>query len=321
MTRRSVRGARTRRAAGAAVAAVLLPLTLPAGTAQAARGAENGLISFGRFDPAVGVTSLWVADPDGGRQLQLADEASFSDWSPDGSRLAFDFPGGDDVHIATISPDGSDREQLTDQPGIQESPKWSPDGQWITYGSFDPDQHDEFSTSIWVMRADGSDARQVTTDGFDVEPVFSPDGTRIAFGRLVEISEDSFLEAVYVVNVDGSGLREVVPARAKLEHPDWSPDGRWITFSITPGAPDGGSVLAVRPDGRALHVLRAATERYNFFKPVWSPDGRELLLGCFDKEIRRAFLCTSTRGGGRVRVLDLGGSSGVNFPAWGSHQG
>jgi len=140
------------------VTAALLALVLgPTGTAGAARKAENSLISFGRSDFAGGRTSLWVATPDGGKQRQLAEDASFSHWSPDGSRLAFDFPDGDDVHIATIKPDGSRQKALTDQAGIQESPKWSPDGKWIAYGNYDPDQEGEFSTSIWVMRADGSD--------------------------------------------------------------------------------------------------------------------------------------------------------------------
>jgi hypothetical protein len=77
------------------------------------------------------------------------------------------------------------------------------------------------------MQADGSHARRVSHGGFDVEPV--PDGSRIAFARLGAVTPGGLqLAAVYVVNVDGSHLHRVVAARAGLEHPDWSPDSRWI---------------------------------------------------------------------------------------------
>ncbi len=177
-----------------------------------------------------------------------------------------------------------------------------------------------FSTSIWVMKADGTGARRVTRGGFDVEPVFSPDGRRIAFGRITGDSPAGQQAAIYVVDVDGTDLQRVVPPRSGLEHPDWSPDGRSIVFNIGPefgDAPDSGAVLSVRTDGRGLRVLVAPTDRLRFFKPVWSPDGRRLLIGCFDERVARDRLCTSTAGGERVRVVPLG-SRPVNFPAWGA---
>ena len=212
---------------------------------------------------------------------------SFSDWAPDGRRIAFDFLDDTGVHIATMDPNGGHVRQLTFGPAVQEVPKWSPDGRWITFDAaptFGPD----FSTSIWVMRADGSGARLLTDDGFDVEPVFSLDGRRIAFGRITGIDgQGDQLEALYVVNADGTGLRQVLAPRPGLEHPDWSPDGRWISFNIAPeaaAAPNAGSVMVVHPNGRGLHVLRRPTDRLQFFNPVWSPDGRKLLVCCFDTQ-------------------------------------
>jgi len=306
----------------AALIGLLVALLAVVGALPAAAtgGPENGRISFGRFDPAVGATTLWTADLDGGHQRRLTrDPSFFSDWSPTGARIAFDFEDQTGVHIATVRPDGTKRRALTSAPGVQEAPDWSPDGRWIAYDADDPAQA-VFSTSIWVMRADGTGARRVTRGGFDVEPVFSPDGRQIAFGRIAGDSPAGQLEAVFVVNTDGTGLREVVPARPGLEHPDWSPDGRWISFGIGPeytDAADHGALLSVHPSGRGLHVLLAPTARLGFFKPTWSPDGRQLLMGCFDERVGRDRLCASTAGGERVRVLPLG-SEWVNFPAWGA---
>jgi Tol biopolymer transport system component len=293
--------------------------------AQASDRADNGRITFGRFDPTLGDFSIWAADPDGTHQRRLTTVPSFfSDWSPDGRRIAFDFVDDVGVHIATMAPDGGQQRQLTSGPAIQEVPKWSPDGRWITFDAAPVFPDDPaFSTSIWVIRADGSDARQLTRDGFDVEPVFSPDGTRVVFGRITGVSaQGDQMEALYVVNTDGTGLHQIVAPRAGLEHPDWSPDGRLISFNIAPeaaAASESGSVMVVHPDGGSLQVLRRPTERLRFFKPVWSPDGRKMLIGCRDVSAHIDKLCTMDANGRNVNIIVDTTPDPANFPAWGSH--
>lgn len=169
------------------------------------------------------------------------------------------------------------------------------------------------------MHADGSDPRQLTQGAIDIEPVFSPDGTQIAFGRIVGDSAAGQLEAIYVMNSDGTGLREVVAARPALEHPDWSPDGRSITFNIAPEdreAADSGAILSVRPNGHGLLVLHKPTAELRFFKAVWSPDGRQMLTGCFDTQAEMDRICTISANG-RARVV-VAGATRVNYPSWGS---
>jgi Tol biopolymer transport system component len=89
----------------------------------------NGRISFARFDPTLGDFSIWAANPDGSHQRRLTSIPSFfSDWSPDGRRIVFDFADDTGVHIATIDPNGRQVRQLTFGQGIQEVPKPPPDG-------------------------------------------------------------------------------------------------------------------------------------------------------------------------------------------------
>jgi Tol biopolymer transport system component len=186
--------------------ALAIALAVLGGAMPAAAGDRpvNGRISFGRFDPALGDFSIWAANPDGTHQKRLTHVPSFfSDWSPDGHGIAFDFADDTGVHIATMDPNGRHVRQLTFGEGIQEVPKWSPDGRWITFNASAqfPDEPG-FHTDIWIMRADGSHKRQLTRSGFDVEPVFSPDGRRIAFGRITNDAEGEV--AIYVVGVDGA---------------------------------------------------------------------------------------------------------------------
>ena len=109
--------------------------------------------------------------------------------------------------------------------------------------------------------------------------------------------------SIYTVDTHGRRLHEVVPPTYGLEHPDWSPGGL-ITFNIAPEAsdvPNAGSIMSVRPDGRGLRVLKAATERFAFFKPIWAPDGRQLLTGCFDRIEITDNLCVMNADGRNLR--------------------
>jgi Tol biopolymer transport system component len=99
----------------------------------------------------------------------------------------------DDADICVIRTDGTGLMQLTDDPGWEEHPSWSPDGKRIVYdaGSSYP-----FSNSIWIMNADGSGKTELT-DGY--HPHWSPDGRHIVFVRYPGGSRG---EDVCVMNAD-----------------------------------------------------------------------------------------------------------------------
>lgn len=126
------------RHAGPRFAAVIVAVATvaflgPIGQADASP-LRNGPIAFGRYDPALGDFSIWTANADGGKQRRLTTVPSyFSDWKPDGSGLVFDFMDQDDEHIATIERDGTGEKQLTFGAGIQEVPRYSPDGREIVF--------------------------------------------------------------------------------------------------------------------------------------------------------------------------------------------
>jgi Tol biopolymer transport system component len=307
-----------------AVGATSLTLTATA-MAQTTGHDRNGRIAFAQFDPKINAATLWTARIDGThrRQLTRTHDPFDPDWSPSGRQIAFDFVDHrGNVHIATIGAYGRDRRQITFGKGIQEEPDWSPAGYRIVFdaSSMLPDDP-SFSTSIWIMHADGSHPRRITRHGFNVEPVFSPDGSRIAFGRITGTNaKGDQLEALFIVDRDGSHVRRVVAPRAGLEHPGWSPDGRWITFNIEPQTSStswAGAVRAVHPNGEGLHTVRSATRHLLFFNAVWSPDGRKLLSGCHDVRDDLDKLCVIDAATGEAHITLSASPNPVNVPAWG----
>jgi Tol biopolymer transport system component len=125
---------------------------------------------------------LFLLRSDGRGKLRLLFPNAFTpSWSPDGKKLAFsvDQPRGQwAVHVANS--DGSGDVQLTSPSRMGGSPAWAPDGKLIAFSEFvDQGRRQQ----IFVMDANGSHVRQITTDSrwSCGAPSWSPDGEQIAF--------------------------------------------------------------------------------------------------------------------------------------------
>lgn len=134
------------------------------------------------------------------------------------------------------------------------------------------------SPAIWVMGADGSAPRRVTT-GPDYFAAWSPDSTRIAFARSTSAGAE-----VHVVRADGSGDRVVTAGT----HPTWSPDGGSIAYELD------GDIWVVRASGAGAQRVTSGPAYDGW--PDWSPDGRRIAF-------------TSSRAGG-IDIFSLPCSQG-----------
>ncbi len=79
-----------------------------------------------------------------------------------------------------MNADGSNPVRLTNEPGDDFAPSWSPDGTQIVFVS-DRDQTAGIY-DLYIMNADGSGVSRLTNDtAIDYSPDWSPDGKKIVF--------------------------------------------------------------------------------------------------------------------------------------------
>lgn len=216
---------------------------------------------------------------------RLTDDAAFDDQgviSPDGRYLAFVSSRSGQADIWVLELGTGAARNLTNHPAGDFRPSWSPDGQWIAFSSDRDSQKPMFtfavlhSTEIFVVRADGSDLRKVTSRNVAAgSPTWSQDGKRLAFYE-AEIAELQKIRSAIggrgstqIVSTDlETGTRQVLTDGPGEK---WSP--RWIgqdRIGYVTRAPDS--------DGGVAFVPAAPGARGEMRSPSWSPDRQRMVF-------------------------------------------
>lgn len=112
---------------------------------------------------------IWLMDGDGSDPIRLTRGDAIDerpDWSPDSSQIVFTR----NSKVTVMDADGSDITKLTTT-GHATAPTFSPDGKKIVYGY---ENGDTARVPLWVMNADGSHKRRLTSGRFDFAPDWQP---------------------------------------------------------------------------------------------------------------------------------------------------
>lgn len=160
--------------------------------------------------------------------------------------------------------------QLT-QSGQALRPRWSPDGQWLAFVKVaDPQAK---SGSLWLVRRDGSQARQVAGISWSGVPDFSwsPAADVLAVGGK---------DGIWLVPVEGEPRRLV--ATAVTSSFAWSPYGRFLSYNdalpYDSNDPQSRSdaLYTVAVTGGAP-VKQIEVQQGGIIVAGWWPDGRGVL--------------------------------------------
>jgi Tol biopolymer transport system component len=233
---------------------------------------DGALIAFTRVEED-GISSLWLMEPDGKNQRKLTHNIAcqFPSWHPDGTSIIFSGNGGDrrDLSVCSVSIDGSGLKTLFDAPGIESTPRLSPDGESVIFAAARQDGG-RFSpigvTDIMEYRFSDARIRAIHSHpAHDSGPVYSPDGERIAFtshrnGKTPEEYQEVFEQYreivrngnnaqarkamqlmkafqddgdVYVSNRDGTHLVQLTEDHRADRAVCWSPCGNFLMFTST----------------------------------------------------------------------------------------
>jgi Tol biopolymer transport system component/DNA-binding winged helix-turn-helix (wHTH) protein len=188
--------------------------------------------------------------------------------------------------------DARGAKQIKSETGSLESLAWTRDGRIVYRSSAGGNGAD-----IWIMNADGSNARQLTVGarvgrGLAV----TPDSNHVIFS-----SDSAGQFNLWRVDTDGGNLRQLTSGDGEF-YPQCTPDGRWVVYQVN-------EVIDPRlwkvpiDGGQPVQLLNTRATR-----PAVSPDGQMIAYSYLDTDLnpsRWGIGLVSVEGGQRLRRFDF----------------
>lgn len=232
------------------------------------------------YDAAMDIFS---ANRDGSNLTQLTDTPGYdaeASYSPDGQHIVFcslrdAYPKNqlspkelkqlevDPAYFGEIyimNADGSNQTRLTDAPGYDGGPFFTPDGQHIVWRHFTPDGS---QADIYTMRIDGSNVQRLTDfESMSWAPYFHPSGAYVIFASN-KLGFSNF--ELYLV--DASGRHEPIRVTSTDGFdglPVFSPDGKRLCWTSNRNSQEVSQLyLAEWNHEAAVAAITAAPKRQN----------------------------------------------------------
>jgi len=230
------------------------------------------------------------------------------DVSPDGKTIVFELIGD----IYTLPIEGGKAKLIDGGMAFDSQPRFSPDGQWIAFLS-----DREGSENVWIMKADGTGAKQVSKDPNNefASPSWDPSG------KYIYVSKTKFgigPREIWMYHVDGGTGIQITKSKPSPTTPRdqrtsdmgvvASPDGRYLYYAERKRDFSYNSMFPLwqikRKDRKTGDEDTIIEQPRSAMRPLLSPDGKFLLY------VTRH----ETETGLRLRNLETGEDHWVRYP-------
>lgn len=179
--------------------------------------------------------------------------------------------------------------RLTNTKGYDAEGSYSPDGSMIAFASnrrayshademtaeqknlFEQDK--AYMMDIYVMNADGSNVKRLTTSlGYDGGPFFSPDGKRICWRRFNERGD---VAEIMTMNIDGSDQKQLTRMGKMSWAPYYHPSGKYLIFNTNKHGFSNFELYLIDADGKSAPMRISNADGFDGLAS-WTPDGMNL---------------------------------------------
>lgn len=257
------------------------------------------------------------------------------------TKIAYVMKTGRTSDVYVINFDGANLAKVTNERSLTMTPRWSPDGKYISYTSYSSGNPDLYIKPLYAtgtkkiagfqgINLSGSWSRDGTKillttrkDGneeiysmelatgklerltnhlsIDISPAWSPDNNKIAF-----VSSRSGSPQIYIMDADGSNVKRLTNDGPYNTSPNWSPAGKKITYE---GRVNGHfQIFTINEDG-SQNTQLTADYRADYESPTWSPDGRYLTYSLIRGSKSGIYIMNAN--GSNVRLLFEGRSKSI----------
>lgn len=274
--------------------------------------------------------------------------------SPEGNWVAYSLSSVDSAKDKTNSDiwmsgwDGTQTVQLTHTPDGESTPRWSPDGKFLSFSS---SRNGLTRSQIWIMDRRGGEAKKLSDIKGEIQSYhWSPDSKKILFVLQDLERNDSLKDKtkspyvidrvhfkqdvvgyiqplfshLYLFDIETKKLDTLTSGKYNEGSPAFSPDGSQIIFvSNRTADPDRNSNwdLWIMDAKKGSKIKQLTTWGGSDDNPVWSPDGKSIAyLRSTGSEnflmYDQAVLCVISKDGGEPKPLTLALDRPVSFPKW-----
>jgi len=194
------------------------------------------------------------------------------DIGPTDDAIVFNASGNGGRDLYLLNHEKLNVVRITNSPGYEVAPSFSPDGKRIVYAAGVPGDR---ADHIFTIGADGNlPVRLTDVDANDTTPRYSPDGSQIVFARDKTYNWGGLAAnwenggVICVVNADGTGEVQLTSGDLYAYSPSFSGDGKLVLYFTVDGR------FSIPADGSATATKIGPSANYADF----SADGRRMLF-------------------------------------------